>query len=330
MQPFALKRVATIAYKANSVVREQLVVSGKIRALFLLLTGVVTVTDVTNIALRNRTPGVLVPSVSVLLNGQTTIHQGRWNDYRDRMAIFSALPNDTAPGITAAAHTFLARARVDIAAPWWSVPYDTLLDVGAGRMFDRLDLEVLWGAETSLIYLGTKSFTTNPTITVLADVMETAPAARPWGMYRTAGTDSTNLGTSANTSLNLVQPIGPRVMYHHLALVAEDDVANLGRNLVATALNDVRLYQSGPGESSDVIGPISGTEIQQEFDSFGRSVDGPQTGIYPVTFAPRYDGMAAYLLQTQKLDNLRYLINHDAFTTAGYLRTLAGWIEPLS
>jgi hypothetical protein len=321
-----LRKIATLTYKDSAVVREQIPISGRIRSLWLRLAGTVTVSGTSSIALMNRitSPGNLVPSLTLLLDREVILAQGRWYDFEDRMRIFSKGPVLDPPGITAAAHTFSTSIHLPFIAPWSRSPGDTVLDMD---MWSRLDLEVLWGNENSLISAGTKAFSVDPTIEIIAEISKTDPV--PWGLYKTAGFDSSSLGTAANTDLNLKLVTGPRTNYHHVILVAEDNVATIGRIPVSTLLNSIRIEQQGAGELSNVVGPMSGVAMAEEADNMGATPAGVQTGIYPMLFSPRFDGLQTYNLVTRDLDDLRVVIDHAGFSTAGVIRTLTGIVEPL-
>jgi len=317
------RRIGTVNYQANQLVREQLYVSGKVRKLFLELSGVLTVSANSGTAI-NRSPGSLVPSLQVLADREIVLKQGRWNDWRDRMYMHYKLPADTAAAVGAGANSFGGQIMIPFITPMGARPVDTVLNMD---MFQRLDIEVQWGDEDSLIFGGTKSFTTDPTIDIIAEISRFDPD--PNGFYIERAFDSDALGTSANTDLQLELIVGPRINYHHVLLVAEDDEADVGRNLVATALNSIRIQQTGAGELSNPFGIVSGVEQQFYFDQDFATVDGVQTGLYPIPFQAEFDGRKSFNLATEGLDDLRVIVDHAGFTTDGYIRIVNGTVEPL-
>jgi hypothetical protein len=240
------------------------------------------------------------------------------------MYIHYKLPTDVAPGITAAAHAFSATIQIPFITPMGARPVDTVLDMDA---FQRLDINIQWGDENSLIYSGTKSFTTDPVVKVVAEVSRFDPP--PTSFYKETGNDSSLLGTAANTDLNLEMVVGPRINYHHILLEAQDMVANTGRALVATAINNLQLQQSAAGEISYPFGRVSGAEIQYDFDTYYSRVNAIQTGMYPIPFQAEFEGRNTFNLMTAGLDDLRLLIDHAGFTTNGLFRSLVGTIEPI-
>lgn len=324
VQRQGLRRVATIQYQANTTVRENIPVSGKVRNFFLVLSGVQTHSNVTSVFAQGQGPGGVVQGITAYLDRDVVYKQGRFSDFKDRQAQFSKAPNTVAIGVTAAAHTFKDYARLNCVTPGGRFPEDTALDMD---QWSRLDFEIQWGDETSICTATATSFTTNPTIEVYAEVINTERA--PNGLYRETAFDSDALGTSANTGLELELVTGANRNLHHLMLIAEDNAANVGRTKVSTVLNSIRLQQTAAFGQSNLFGLISGAALQEEYDSRFSRVDGIQTGVYPVLFQPRYDGLSTFNVFTEPLDDLRFIIDHAAFSTAGYIRVLEGIVEPL-
>ena len=315
------RRVLTIPYQANSLVREEIPISGKVRRLFLKLVGTLDITVEATAALAQN-PGTLIPSLSIILDREIVLKQGRWNDWRDRMYAHYKLPAETADAITVDETTILSTIIIPFITPLAGKPVDTVLDMDA---FQRLDIEVQWGDENSIVAGGTKAWTTDPEIQIVAEISSFDPP--PEGLYKELAFDSDGLGTAANTNLQLELVTGPRLDYHHVFLSAEDVVANSGRTKVATAINSLTLQQQGAGESSNPFGLVSGYEMQYIFDQLFATVDGIQTGLYYIPFQGQFDGRNTFNLATAGLDDLRLIIDHAAFTTAGIIRTMYGTIE---
>lgn len=324
VQRQGLRKVATVQYQANSTVRENIPVSGKVRRFFLKLAGVQTHTDVTAKSLQSLGPGGVVLGLTAYLDRDVVYKNGRWADFGDRMGVFSKTPNDVNVGITVAAHPFEAYAALNCVTPGGRYPEDTALDMDA---WSRLDLEIQFGDYNNICTATATSFTTNPTIEVYAEIINTPRG--PSGLYRETAFDSDALGTSANTALELELVTGPSRNIHHLILVCENLVSATGRGKVTTALNAIRLQQTAAFGQSNLFGIISGGALQQEFDSRFNKVDGVQTGVYPIVFQPRFDGLSTFNLYTQPLDDLRFIIDHAGFANAGYIRVLEGVVEPL-
>lgn len=321
------RRIASIPYRANQMVREQLQVSGKVRKLFLKLHGSLNITDITSAVAVGRNPGTLVPYLSIFADREILLKSGRWNDWRDRMWFHFKIPADT--GVTAAVsdQPFVATIQIPFITPQGARPVDTVLNMDS---FQRLDLEIQWGDENSLLYLGTKAFSVDPVIDVIADVSRLDPD--PIALYKENAFDSPALGTAANTDLQLELVVGPRINYHHLALIAENDAgAGAGRVLAATLLNDIRIEQSARGELSYAYGPVSGAEIQHDTSTWFQRVNAIQTGTYWIPFQGNYDGRQTYNLATGNpvLDDLRFRIDHAGFANQGYIRVLNGTVEPI-
>lgn len=319
------RKIATVNYSANQTVTEDLKVSGKIRRLWLELSGVNTVTTVGSPTVVARNPGSLISNLSLTLDRDITLKSGRWNDWRDRQYMFSKLPAETAEASATGATTIASRIQLPFLTPNSIRPVDTVLDMDAHQ---SLEIAITWGDEDSLLNgATTQAFTTNPTVDVIAEISRFDPA--PVARYIERAFDSNSLGTSANTDLQLELNTGPRVNYHHLLLVAEDNPGAAGRSLVSTALNSVLIEQQGAGEVSNPFGKISGDELQHMYDvDFSR--EGVQTGLYPIEFQGQFDGRATFNMSTAGLNDLRIRIDHAAFTTDGYIRTVYGTYEPFN
>ena len=324
IQRQGVRRVATIQYSANGTVRENIPVSGKVRNFFLVLKGTQTHTDVTAKSLQSAGPGGVVLGLTAFLDRDVVYKQGRWVDFEDRMKCLSKAPNNVAVGVTAAAHDFEAYARLNCVTPGGRYPEDTALDMDS---WSRLDIEIQWGDFNSICTATATSFTTNPTIEVYAEVINTVRG--PSGLYRETAFDSDALGTSANTGLEIELVTGGKRNLHHLILSLEDKVAATGRGKVATALNSIKLQQTAAFGQSNLFGIMTGNALQQEYDSRFNRVDGVQTGLYPILFQPRFDGLSTFNVYTEPLDDLRFILDHAAFDTAGYVRVLEGIVEPL-
>ena len=328
-----LRRVHTFTYAANQTQREKINVSGFVREFILRLQGTIAVTgDATNV--MNFDPEGLLSSISIIINGEDVLHTGRMIDYRIRNYVTHKLGSRDQVGTTVTAagdpYAFTSIVRIPFEIPNAVSPADSILALPSA---DRLDMEVTWGSETSLINGGTTSLTTGdavtPTLRVSADIVRIAKP--PTHVYKTGAFDSDALGTAANIDLEIPITTGPRRNYHHLILLTEDvnNAAGGGRNLEAVALNTVTLRQEAGGETSQIIGPIPGVDLQEEFDMLKGSVDGVQTGVFPMVFQGRHQGMRGFNIATANVSDLRWLIDHATFGTAGRIRTLWGNVEPI-
>jgi len=327
IQRAGLRRVATIDFRANQVVREHIPISGKIRSFFLRLTGTQTHTDVTAVQAINRNPATLVPSLTFYLNRDEVYKQGRFLDWVDRMPLWRKAAPNTAVGALAQAYPFKTSIRVPCQTPWGRYPMDTHLDMDA---WDRLDIEVQWGDTPQVATATATSFAVTPKIDVLADIVnDDREEVRPQGLYKELAFDAPPLLAVSNTDLQVELTLGPTRRLHSIILVAEDDPGAAERVPVSTAMNKIRLQQSAAFGQSLLYGLASGDECQEEADDLLATDAGVQTGVYPILFQPRYDGLSSFNVYTDQLDDLRLLIDHDAFDTAGYLRVLEQIVEPL-
>ncbi|MEA1938540.1 MAG: hypothetical protein U9N14_05560 [Pseudomonadota bacterium] len=321
-----LRQVLTVPFQANQPVRREIEISGFVRELGLQLAGTLDITGAGG-TLQSQTPHALVPNVTLWLNDDP-IHQGRWVDYRVRNYVFSKLPPMLAvAGVGVAAHPFHSFLRFPFLTPAGRQPVDSILYIGKD---DKLEISIQWLDENALVTAGTKSLTTglgvSPTVTVMADIETNSKM--PKLLYKTASQDSEALAAGvANTDLN-IQLVRATREYHHMILTAEDIVAATGRNFVATALNRVTLRQEGGG-SEGRMAWLTGDMLQREFDTLAQTVDGIQTGVYPIVFQPRHDGMNTYNVPAGQLKDLRFVIDHAGFTTNGRIRANLGWHERL-
>ena len=318
------RRVADIAYQASSTVRTELPVSGKIRKLYLELTGTLNLSNASGATAVARNPGTVVPNITVYLDREVVLKQGRWNDWRDRSYMHYKLPTEVSDDTSVNATAIASRIEIPFITPYAVRPVDTVLDMDAGQ---RLDIEVQWGNESSIINGGTKNWTVNPSIAVVAEISRFDP--EPIGIYKELAFDSSNLGTAANADLELPLVTGNKKSYHHIFLVSENDPGAAGRGLVATVLNDVRVQQSGSGEVSDAFGRITGSQLQNDFNMYFSKPDAVQVGLYPIPFQAEFDGRNTFNLDTTDLDDLRVIVDHSAYANAGYIRVLNGIIERL-
>jgi hypothetical protein len=318
---YSMTNQTVIPYAANQPQTVRLPVSGNVRSLTLELTGTLNVT-VGGTAM-NGIPGNLIPYLKVSLNGPNILHDGRWNDWTfARGYAFTKLPAETAPTGGVASTAIYSMIRIPFITPWAVRPEDTILPVSNT---DRLEVQVQWGDENSLVSGGTKAWTTNPQITVIPEV--TVKDGVPIGYYREFAIDSQTLGAVANTNTTFQLNIGAGQMYHHCILIAEDIVAVTGRNRVATALNNVQLNLVKGGQTSQPIGPLTGTQIRFEYDQyFNRG--GVQTGVYPIVFGPRFGGTYFNDLDVSDVAYLQVQVNNAAFATNGILRAVVGQFNP--
>ena len=333
-QRSGLRRVHTFTHSDNATQREQINMSGYVRALKLRLTGTIAVTsNATNV--MNFDPENLISSINIWLNNEEILHTGRMIDFRIRNGVFGKLGTQDQVGTTvtsgASPYAFTSIVEIPFEIPAARKGADTILSLPSA---DRLDIEVTWGDTTSLINGGTvvmdgASSSVVPTLIVLADIVRVAQP--PTHVYKTGAFDSDALGTSANTSLEIPITTSARRNYHHLVVTTEDvnNAAGGGRNLEAVTINDITLRQESGGEVSNIIGPITGTELQEEFDLLSANENGIQTGVLPIVFQSRHSGMRTFNVATGKLSDLRWLVDHGTFGTSGRIRTIYGTIEEL-
>lgn len=323
------RRIATVAYSANNVVPNQLLVTGKIRSLTLQLSGTLNVTGGGGTAI-SQNPGTLVPSITLRYNEQSILKQGRWIDWVDRGYTFLKLPNQTAAAAGVASYAIESTIELSFITPGGAKPDDTILVIGDN---DRLDLDVQWTDENSLLSGGTKAWTTNPSINVVADMIND-PNVQPIAVYKEGAFEVGSLGTAANTNFQGLQPTtGPALNYHHLIVVTEDNAATSLRAKVSN-VNQIELQQSGQGIQTTPFGQISGNVMLERFNLNGWQqkprIDATRAGVYPVLFQPHYAGRLTYNLNTADLDDLRFIINQAAFATDGVDRVVWGTVEPLA
>jgi hypothetical protein len=308
-------------------------VSGYIRSLKLRLSGTIAVTgNGTNV--MNFDPENLVSAISIWLNNEEILHTGRMIDFRIRNGVFGKRGVQDQVGTTVTAsgdpYAFTSIVEIPFEVPNARKGADAILALPSA---DRLDIEVSWGDKTSLINGGTTALSGGdavvPTLAVIADIVRVAQP--PTHVYKTGAFDSDALGTSSNTALEIPITTSARRNYHHLILTTEDinNAAGGGRNTEAVTLNDIILRQESGGEVSNILGPISGAQLQEEFDIMAVNNDGVQTGVFPSIFQGRHSGMRTFNVQTGALSDLRWVLNHGAFGTAGRIRTLYGVLEAL-
>jgi len=321
------RRVGTVTYAANQTVQTQLTgVTGRLRRLFLELKGSLTVaTAGTNYA-EARNPGSLVPSLMLRLNHQTVLKQGKWNDWIDRAKVFYKTPAEVQCDASADTDAFRSRIELPFVTPMGARPIDTVLNLGPD---DRLDLDVTFGDDTSLVNSSTaQSLSVTPTINIIAEMEAHIEGVTPdpVGIYRETAFE-TNPGSGANTDYQGLQMTTARGLeYHHLIIIQEDAVANTGRTLEGT-ITDLTLQQQGGGQVSQPVGIISGEQLQHDWNLRMAKVDSVHTGLYPVMFQPAFEGRMTYNLDSSDLDDLRFILNYAAPTTGAYFRVLQGTIE---
>ena len=318
------RRIASIAYSANNTVTTQLQVTGKVRRLFLELTGTWNETAGTGTAITQN-PGTLVPGLTLRFNDATILKQGRWLDWIDRQFVFKKLPAQVAAAAAIAAYAIRSRLEMPFITPMAIRPIDTILVVGDN---DRLDLDVTWADENQLIDSPTGSFTTAPQINVVAEMVNDVQV-EPVAVYKEGAIEVGGLGTTANTDFQGIQPVvGPGINYHHLILVSEDLAATTLRAKVSN-LNQISLQSTGGGLVTTPYGQVSGAQNQNDFNVHMAKVDGVRAGVYPVLFQPEFEGRMTYNLVTADLNDLRFLIDHATYATDGVIRCLTGSVEPL-
>jgi len=317
-----LQRRETITWAANSSSSTQLKVRGLIRGLFLELTGTLNVTGAMTAAVAQN-PGTLVPSFTVRKNGKV-LKQGRWIDWLTRMYAYGyKLPAETAAAAGVAAYPFRSRIYVPFITPHARRPVDTVLFIGQG---DRLDIDITFGDVNSLGTGGTKTFTVTPQVNIVVDEMTGNIA--PIGVFKELNFED-SVGTTANTNYQGAQmPVSPVIQYHSLLVQCEDNVANSLRTL-ESFINDLTLQTQGEGGTEQPYGIISGGQNQNMVNVVQNMVDAVRVGVYPVLFQPYYEGLMTYNLRGAGLTDLRFLIDHAAPTTAGFVRVLTNTIEPV-
>lgn len=329
VQRTQLRKFGTIAFQSGGTVRQRISVTGMVRRIMLDLTGTLTVSDNTSAYAIAHNPLTLIRNITVWVNEDLPVKVGSGLDFKRRALLFSKVNTEVPVVATNAAYAIRAKIPIYFTPPRLvgnRFPTDSVLNMDPAKGgFKTLDIEIQWGTTANLLNGGASSFTTAPAIDVLMDVSRWDNP--PTFLFKEMSIDSRALSTTANTELELPLQVGSKREYHHLVLVAEDVVANTGRTLVSTALNSVELKQEKSGALSNIIGPITGHQLQHEFDELFTPLGGMQTGLYPIVFQGRYDGMVNYNLDATDLDSLLFKINHDAFSTNGYFRILQGVME---
>jgi hypothetical protein len=314
------RTILSITAVAGATVQHRLDVSGKIRRLFLVMSGAFTPGASATEVPQN--PGTFIPQMSLMFNHETILKQGRWLDWVDRGYVFSKLPAEsTVAHGTATLQSFISRIEWPFCTPGGRNPVDTVLHV---KPTDRLDINLTFGAATSITGGANAALTTPPTIRVVAEISNADPD--PIALYKEAASED-SVGTDANTGYEFPLVVGPNLAYHHLIPVTEDNAS--GVRTKVSALNGFRLQQSGNGEISNPFGTVEGLDLQHSFNQEHGKSDSVRTGVYPVLFQPQYDGMLTFNLMTRGLNDLRFIADHDAFTTNGVFRVLQGTIEPI-
>ena len=144
------REVATVAYSANNSVTTQLTgLTGRVRALYAVLEGSLTITTAGTNYLQTRNPGTLIPSLTLRLNNSQVLKQGNWNDFRDRGYCFTKLGEETkVTAATAATYPFVSRCVLPFITPRSAKPVDTILQLGTN---DRLDLDLTFADDEALV-----------------------------------------------------------------------------------------------------------------------------------------------------------------------------------
>lgn len=321
------RRIATISYDANNTTSTHLTgVTGRIRRLWLELTGnLVIATAGTNYE-QARNPGTLVSNLLLRLNNQQVLKLGNWNDWLDRSYVFSKLAAQTTISTTTAAtYPFASRIDWPFITPGGARPIDTILQLGPN---DRLDLDVTWANDASLVANTTAQTVNSVQIDVIAEMESYIPGRTPdpIGLYKESTTEHP-IGAAADANFQQVQFVtAPGLEYHHMILVEEDLVANDGRTLVNT-INSLTLTQQGGGHVSQPLGIISGDELQHSVNQRRRLVDPVRTGVYPILFQGDNEGRITYNLDSTNLDDLRFILDIADPGASGYIRALTGTIE---
>jgi hypothetical protein len=318
------RRLTTIAYSANNTVPTQLNVTGKVRRLWLRLTATLNVTATATTITQN--PGTIVPSLILRFNEQTILKSGRWLDWVDRGYVFTKLPTEVAAAGVVASYSVTSLIELPFITPGGIRPIDTILVIGDN---DRLDLDITWADENQLVAGGTKAFTTNPVISVMAEMINDV-RVEPVAIYKEQAFENGSLGTGANTDYQGLQMVtGPGINYHHLIVVTEDLAATSLRARVSN-INQIQLQSTGQGIVSTPFGQMTGPELQEDFNAWHTRVSAVRAGVYPVLFQPEFEGRMTYNLVTADLDDLRFILNQATFATDGVDRVVYGTVEPLA
>lgn len=317
-----LQRRETITFAANSSTSTQLKVRGLIRGVFLELTGTCAVTGAMTAAVAQN-PGTLIPSLTIRKNGKV-LKQGRYIDWLTRMYAYGyKLPAQVQVSAGVAVYAFRSRIYIPFITPRGRRPVDTVLFVGQG---DRLDIDVTWADINAVGTGGTKSFTVTPQLNVIVDEMNGNIA--PVGVFKELNFEQ-GVGTAANTNYQGAQmPVSPVIQYHSLIIQCEDNVANSLRTL-ESFITDLTLQTQGETGTEQPYGIVSGAQNQHMVNVVQNMVDAVRVGVYPVLFQPYYEGLMTYNLRGAGLTDLRFLINHAAPTTSGFIRVLTNTIEPV-
>jgi hypothetical protein len=322
------REIATIDYSANNTVTTQLTgLTGRVRSLYGVLEGSLTVTTAGTNYLQTRNPGTLIPSLTLRLNNSQVLKQGAWNDWRDRGYCFTKTGEETkVTAATAATYPFVSRVILPFNTPRSAKPIDTILQLGTN---DRLDLDLTFADDEALVASSTtQSWATTPTVTVVGEIEAFIPdvTPNPIGVYKESTTEW-NIGASAVSNWqNATLIVAPNLEYHSIIMVEEDAVANTGRARVST-ITDVTLQQQGGGYVSQPFGLIEGLDMQHWYNQRNRLVDSVRTGVYPICWQADAEGRITYNLDTSSLDDLRLILTIADPGANGFLRVLTGTIE---
>lgn len=327
-----LLHLGDIAYKANSPAQLRVEMTGvNIRALFVEVIGTLDITTTTDGTLVTRNPGTLVENFQIVLPDGTIPVWGRLLDFEDRAYVWTyGGPKVTPDTLAANASESLACFHIPFNAPWSKEPYLTALDMNWWREFI---VNIQYGDENRIVKKGAltvEAWSVEPKLRIWAEITrDKIGPRRQMFVQRFQETDS--LGTAANAALRLRIPRGPSINYHSLILVAEDDTGSgfVNRAKVSTVLNNVYISQRGEKDypSNLLQTPMTGSILQYEFSQrFDRNLAN-LTGIYPIMFSPRMDGLMSYSLKTEDMTDLDLYIDHSGFTTKGYIRLLTQHIE---
>lgn len=317
------RHVLTLPYQANAPIRREIPVSGYIRRFWLKMRAVLDVTVEADAALA-RNPGTLIPNLTIFRNGEEVLKMGRWNDWIDRSYMYyGKIPTQLIAALAVAEYPIRSFITIPFITPMARQPQDTVLSIGAQ---EKLEIEVQWRDEDALVTGGTKAFTTDPEVRILAEISRWD--LNPVAVFKETSFETSTLGTVANADLQIPLVTGPLTNYHSLLLVAEDNVADSLRTLV-DEINTLWLQSNGGGRIENIVGPVDGIEQQYYIDTMITSVPGVQTGLYPLPFQGMFDGMASFAVSTAGLSDLRLIVDHGTFDTDGYIRILQSLWEPM-
>lgn len=323
------RKVGTIAYQANSQVAPfRIPVEGSfLRWIELELTATLNITNTTSLALIAMHPESLIPTLSVVLNQNVTLKSGRFYDWRTRSYLYNGkLPVQVLDTVAVNATQVKSRVIIPFEMPLSRNPEATALQVGHN---DRLELNVTWGDESSLVNSGTKAFTVDPKLEVSVFTVQDNPA--PKGLFIEQFSEFSGLGTSALNDQQLQLIASPNKNYHSLLIQTENELASSagGRTLADWTLSELRLQQTVNNESNDVRGILTGDQMQNSADLRLGSVAGIQTGVYPLLFIPEADGMRSFAYPTGGLSDLRMFVSTTGTpTTDGVIRVLENVWRP--